>query len=73
MTYQAITAVGRDCDCGHPLIWSRGRQLCAVYGTHAAPDVYVHWRNLDAPGAALVDASLAMCYQPTRPTLRVVV
>lgn len=52
MTYQPIVAVGKDCDCGHPMIWTRGQQRCAVYGLHAAP---VAWRNRDAPFSGLVD------------------
>ena len=61
-----LVAVGRDCDCGHPMIWRAGAQVCAVYGRHApAPDLaafsdtlepgrIVHYRNRNAPGARLV-------------------
>ena len=55
----SLIAVGRDCGCGHPLIWMRGQQRCAVYGTHPAPDAIVYFRNLNAPGAELVDLCMA--------------
>lgn len=56
---EPVLAVGRDCECGHPLVWMRGVQRCAVWGTHPAPDAAVHFRNLRAPGAALVALSMA--------------
>ena len=31
---QPLTPVGRDCDCGFPLVWVGDRQVCAVYGSH---------------------------------------
>ena len=30
----ALLPVGRDCDCGFPLVWHWDGQRCAVYGTH---------------------------------------
>lgn len=66
----AIIPVGRDCDCGCPMIWRAGAQICAVYGTHPAPIERsrftdapegnpIHFRNYAAPGASLIDACLA--------------
>jgi hypothetical protein len=52
---EPLLPVGRDCDCGAPLVWMRGAQRCAVYGTHPAPVDVVHFRNLAAPGAELVN------------------
>lgn len=31
----ALVPVGRDCDCGMPLVWRQGHQWCAVYGSHS--------------------------------------
>lgn len=61
----ALLPVGRDCDCGHPLVWRSGQQVCAVYGRHPAEPEHaafsdssagtrVHYRNRNAPGARLV-------------------
>ena len=65
----AIISVGKDCDCGHPLIWHAGEQLCAVYGRHPADDEAVSFiaaeglvidhRDRGAPGAALLAAVMA--------------
>jgi hypothetical protein len=65
----AISPVGKDCDCGHPLIWIAGRQVCAVYGRHPSDDEIVsftgvderliHYRDRGAPGAALIAAVMA--------------
>lgn len=44
-TPSALVPVGRDCDCGFPLIWSGDRQLCAVYGTHPTAVDRVHFRR----------------------------
>ena len=65
----AIIPVGKDCDCGHPLIWNAGRQVCAVYGRHPSDDETVsftraeerliHYRDRGAPGAALIAAVMA--------------
>ncbi len=52
MTADALIPVGRDCDCGFPLVWRRGRQWCAVYGTHPAPGIFM--RDPTAPFAELV-------------------
>lgn len=51
MTPDALLPVGRDCDCGFPLVWRHGEQWCCVYGSHPAP---VHYRFPNAPGAGLV-------------------
>ena len=59
-----LLPVGKDCDCGQPLVWRDNRQSCAVYGAHgyvAVSDVEqnlirTYGRNPFAPGAALVDA-----------------
>jgi hypothetical protein len=56
----AVLAVGRDCDCGMPMIWRDGAQRCAVYGSHPAPADPVHFRDHGAPGARLVDELTAM-------------
>jgi hypothetical protein len=56
MTAQALLPVGKDCDCGHPLVWRHGQQWCAVWGSHPAP---VHYRFPDAPGAALIQLCMA--------------
>lgn len=34
-TADALVPVGRDCDCGMPLVWRHGHQWCAVYGSHS--------------------------------------
>lgn len=66
MTAEALLPVGKDCDCGHPLIWWQGNQRCAVYGTHNHIDAReldlfrTYGRNPFAPGAALVNALAAM-------------
>lgn len=31
---QPLTPVGRDCDCGFPLVWVGDRKVCSVYGSH---------------------------------------
>lgn len=31
-----LVPVGRDCDCGHPMVWYGDEQRCAVYGRHPA-------------------------------------
>lgn len=63
---EALIAVGRDCDCGHPLVWMRGQQRCAVYGSHPAPIDPVYFRNLHAPGAELVNMLSARNASPRR-------
>lgn len=45
----ALVPVGRDCDCGHPLVWYGDEQRCAVYGTHPSPIDRVTFR---LPGGA---------------------
>lgn len=52
----SLLPVGRDCDCGHPLVWRNGMTRCAVYGSHPAPADPVHFRDWSAPGARLVQA-----------------
>lgn len=49
---QALVPVGRDCDCGFPLVWRGNKPYCCVWGSHPAP---VHYRFPDAPGARLVE------------------
>jgi hypothetical protein len=61
-----LVAVGKDCDCGHPLVWMRGQQRCAVYGSHPAPAERITFRNLQAPGASLIDLSLALTFPRKR-------
>ena len=68
MSTDAIIPVGKDCDCGHPLVWRNGRQICAVYGRHPDADEIaswgdsearlIHYRNRNAPGADLIALSL---------------
>lgn len=76
MIEQPLLPVGRDCDCGQPLVWSDGHQWCAVYGSHnnVAPHeldlLRTFGRNPFAPGAALVDELAPM--KQRRPKLRVV-
>jgi hypothetical protein len=59
---EALLPVGVDCECGFPMVWRHGLRSCAVYGSHPAPeqltsyaDTVVTLRNLDAPGAALIN------------------
>lgn len=56
----ALLPVGRDCDCGFPLVWRGQHQHCAVYGAHRMPTPAINFRNLDAPCARLVDELTAM-------------
>lgn len=68
MSTDAIIPVGKDCDCGHPLIWRNGRQICAVYGRHPSDDEIaswgdtearlIHYRNKNAIGAGLIELSM---------------
>lgn len=44
-TPSALLPVGRDCDCGFPLVWFGERQLCAVYGSHPTPSDRVYFRS----------------------------
>ena len=55
---QPLIPVGKDCDCGHPLIWRNNQQWCAVYGSHPQQDIY--HRNPNAYAARLVDELDAM-------------
>jgi hypothetical protein len=48
----ALLPVGRDCDCGCPLVWYLDAQVCSVYGTHPP---LVTYRDRDAFASALVD------------------
>lgn len=57
---QPLLPVGKDCDCGHPLVWRDGEQWCAVYGRHPARPQEVRFRNYSAPGARLVAELTAM-------------
>ena len=34
MNPEPLLPVGRDCDCGQPLVWRHGEQWCAIYGSH---------------------------------------
>ena len=43
-TPEALMPVGKDCDCGYPLVWRRDKQVCSVYGTHPTPIHYRHPR-----------------------------
>lgn len=56
----AVLAVGKDCDCGHPLIWRERVQVCAVYGHHPDLGDRVSFRDQTAAGARLVDEISAM-------------
>jgi hypothetical protein len=49
-----LLPVGRDCDCGHPMVWRLGEQRCAVYGTHR-PVLSEFVRDYNAPLANVVD------------------
>lgn len=39
-----LISVGRDCDCGHPLVWRAGHQWCSVYGSHPPPAPVLYLR-----------------------------
>lgn len=55
-----LLPVGRDCDCGHPLVWRRGEQVCAVFGSHPAPGQRIGFRSPgSAAGRRLIDSLLA--------------
>lgn len=47
-----LLPVGRDCDCGFPLVWYGDRQRCSVYGTHAAPAQPIHYKGAQSTGVA---------------------
>lgn len=51
-----LVPVGRDCDCGHPLVWYGDDQRCAVYGRHPAPAQPIHFRSAPGPHDELVRA-----------------
>lgn len=51
-TPHPLVAVGKDCDCGNPLVWRAEATWCAVYGSH--PPI-VTYRRRDAFAARLVD------------------
>lgn len=50
-----VIPVGKDCDCGHPLIWKHDNQRCAVYGKHEPRQYVWVYRNMNAPLADVVD------------------
>ena len=56
----ALVAVGRDCDCGHPLVWRDGIKVCAVYGLHTPRDPGELLRDTNAYAAALIDELVEM-------------
>lgn len=60
----ALLPVGRDCDCGFPLVWFGDRQVCAVYGRHPAGRQPVHFRDRRAEFADLIETSLAATDHP---------
>ena len=65
MTAEALLPVGRDCECGCPLVWRQGHQWCAVYGSHPTEIM----QDRSAPGAELI--SLCMNTNvDTKETLR---
>ncbi len=51
MSAQALVATGKDCDCGHPLVWRYNEPWCSVYGSHP---VVPGRADREAPGAELV-------------------
>lgn len=63
---EPLIPVGKDCECGIPLVWHQGRQWCAVYGSHThvviADDPDLAWRrhhrDPTAPFAGLVSACM---------------
>jgi hypothetical protein len=63
--------VGRDCDCGYPLVWRLGEKWCAVYGSHPLPD-HARVQNTDAPFAELVLEIDGEMQRKRRATLRAV-
>ena len=65
-TPQPLNPVGRDCDCGHPLVWHKNTQWCAVYGTHPEHREPLHYRNIHAYAARLVDELDQMTYGPPK-------
>lgn len=57
MTPDALLPVGKDCDCGFPLVWRHGKQWCSVYGSHP---VSLGMRDRTAVLANVVDELAAM-------------
>ena len=53
MSAAPLLPVGRDCDCGHPLVWFNDQPSCAVYGTHPATGA-AYFRNYHAAASQLV-------------------
>lgn len=63
----ALLPVGRDCDCGCPLVWRQGQQWCSVWGSHPYYPRIGSWK--DAPGADLIRAVMD-CPNMTRNATR---
>lgn len=81
MSTDAIIPVGKNCDCGHPLIWRNGRQICAVYGRHPADEEVatfgppgariIYYRNRNAFASRLIDDLSTGSPQPRTRTIAV--
>ena len=65
-----VVAVGKDCDCGNPLIWRNDEQYCAVYGTHPPDGETLHFRDHAAAASALIEACMAAPNMATRTVRR---
>ena len=59
-----LLPVGKDCDCGHPLVWRGSAQLCAVYGRHPIDGERVFFRTLNARGASLIANVMRATHNP---------
>lgn len=60
-----LLPVGRDCDCGLPMVWYGTEQRCAVYGTHSTPiPATLTFRDRSAPLSGVVDAVTALELPP---------
>lgn len=63
-----LVPVGKDCDCGHPMVWYGELQRCAVYGTHGVGDPIsgfpVHYRS--GPRSTAIDRMLIEMSRPRR-------
>lgn len=62
----ALVPVGRDCDCGHPMVWYGDEQRCAVYGSHPAPPQPIHFRSAPGPHDELLWALATLPCLSTR-------
>jgi uncharacterized Zn finger protein (UPF0148 family) len=64
--YTALIPVGRNCDCGMPLVWHHGGTWCAVYGSHPPEPPPITVRQPTELGTALIAALMSMDRHPPR-------